>query len=181
MKKVAVLLALLLALIAVVGSGALSWARLPRDLDAAVVKDSTGYVKLRPAGATNSGNALFAHEGVGSIGGDLLYFDFGAISLGNSQGQGLNPRGEEAFDDVFDVCNWGTQTLSFWFDSSEGDVKIYDSDGAQDYPNVSYVMSKGNGILLVPGACNTFGFYFDTRSRDTGADFHNVEIVIRAD
>jgi len=159
---------------AALGSGAFSRVQAQRDVSIQVAEDPDGYLGLQPTESAN-GSSYVSVDDSGRL----------TIHIGeNSEGgEGVNADAQMWFDEMFRICNQGTQgacvswdfaeefemredaELRFYFASEEDD----DSDSSLSTEGRA-VLEPGETIPIEVGECTTLGMGVDTYGVDASVD-----------
>ena len=147
------LVAVVLAVAVVTGSGAFTTLSGDRAATIDVTGDATGWLGLEPHSGPNGAYAQLV--------GEELAIDVSAGSP-NADGAiagslGVNRNTVGTADRVFNVTNQGTQPVSVWIDDGTDAVSF--STATDDHGSVD---GEANAFELVPGRTMEVGFAVDT-------------------
>jgi hypothetical protein len=153
-----------------------------RDVEVAVASDESALLRLAPcSGSPNRGYVTGTDDGQLSL----------ALSSDNPTdegGEGVNPDATTVINDVFEICNQGTQPVGVWLNidpvqNGNGDdaISLY-QDGDQSLP----IVGQDNAVCLGVGDCVCIGIVTRTQGIDADTNLLNKvagdsEMVVNAD
>lgn len=148
---------------ALVGSGAFTSVEATRTVQVDVVEDSDALLGLDSC--PDSPNATYA--GIDSNG--RLVVEIGETDDG---GEGVNLDAVTTFDDVFQVCNNGTQDVCLWVNRSDDWPASEDGTPRVDFytPAGDSILDSENAHELGVGECTCVGIRTDTDDLDSTDD-----------
>jgi hypothetical protein len=166
----------------VIGSSAFTSASVERGVTVQVANDTDAFLRLAPCkGSPNGAYVTGANSGTMTL--DL------SLSNSNVLGDGVNVDATTVFDNVFEICNQGTQEVGVRLDvdpidNGNGDpaVEFY-----QDGDQSSDIVGQSNAVCLDVGDCVCVGFVARTQGLDSSVDnlldtvSGNSELIIHAD
>jgi hypothetical protein len=170
---------------ALIGSGAFTSVSAERDIAVSTAGDDDAFLRLG-ACTSESGNGGYVDQGA-----DGLF----SISLSGDNdndppaGSGVNQYAVSRFDNVFEVCNQGTQPVGVWLDidpvqngNGNDAVSLY-----QDSQANAPIVGEDNAVCLAPGDCVCVGLVARTAGLDSSVNnlfqtvSGNSELVVNAD
>jgi hypothetical protein len=182
------------------GSGAFTSARAERGVEVSVVSDADAFMRLAPC-TDDNGDALPNGDYVTDASTGAMTLDLSS-SNGNINGNGVSPKAFSVFDNVFEICNNGSQpvcvdfkinaptipsgaTVPTHYDFGPGDpaVVFYRADNRNELVTIDQLDTDRPGaIALDVGDCQCVGLEVRAFGFDSGDDlFANVDLAIRAD
>ncbi|TYL40326.1 hypothetical protein CV102_01750 [Natronococcus pandeyae] len=156
----------------VAGSGAFSFVRADRTVEAEVVVDKEAYLRLMPRDSN-----YVSHSTNGR-----LKFDFDDVfSEAGDFGEGVGSDSVYTFDDLFSARNQGTRDVSLYFE--------YDDDAVADIRVLEYPPSPSDDPLTAdspsseigPGEVVQFSVEIDTTDTPLGTYETSIELVAAED
>jgi hypothetical protein len=167
---------------AISGSGAFTSVSATRAVSASVAADADAFLRLAPCEGSPNGAYVTGADT------DTMTLD---LSPSNHAvpGDGVNADATTVFDDVFEICNQGTQPVGVWIDvdpvqNGNGDdaVAFYRSgDPSASFDGID------DAVCLDVGDCVCVGFVTRTHGLDTGENLlrpvgsNGEELVVTAD
>lgn len=149
----------------IVGTGGFSLVSAERNVSVSVAADANAYLRLAPCkGSQNGAYATNVQTGVMTL--NL------SPSNPNVTGEGVNPEATSVFDNVFEICNQGSQSVAVWLDADP----IQNGNGNpavefyQDGDRTSTIVGKDNAVCLDVGECVCVGFLTRTQGLTASQD-----------
>jgi hypothetical protein len=182
------------------GTGAFTSVSANRDVNVAVVGDADAYLRLGPCTDTN-GNPLPNGDYVTGASDGAMSLDLSSTN-GNVNGAGVNSNALSTFDNVFQICNQGTQPVcvdfsvnvpvipngadvpdSYNFEDGDLAVVFYRGNDRSDKINVDDLNAdRPNAFHLDVGDCQCVGFEVRAFGFETGEDlFADAQLNIIAE
>jgi len=154
----------------IVGSGAFTSVSANRTVQVSTVGDESALLRLAPCSdSPNAGYVTGTNDGT-------LDLALSSNHPTNEGGEGVNPDATTVIDDVFEICNQGTQPVGVWLNvdpvqNGNGDdaISLY-----QDSQQNSPIVGEDNAVCLGPGECICVGIV----TRTQGLDPDNVDNLL---
>lgn len=166
----------------IAGTGAFTSVSADRSIDVAVVGDSSALLRLGPcSGSSNGGYVTDVDDGT-------LELALSSSEPTDAGGEGVNSDATTVIDDVFEICNQGTQPVGVWLDidpienaNGEDAISLY-QDGDQSLP----IVGEDNAVCLGVGECVCIGIVTRTQGVDPGTNLlqevaDGSEMLVTAD
>jgi hypothetical protein len=186
----------------VIGTGAFTSVSARRTVDVRVASDTDALLRLAPC-TDDSGNVQPNGAYVTGAGSGTMAIDLSGSNTNNPPaGSGVNLRGLSVFDNVFEICNQGTQSVCVDFEvdvpdiPSGADVPAHYDFGPGDPAVVFYRggdrdtpvtvdqldTDRPGAVALGVGNCQCIGFEVRAFGFSSGEElFKNADLTIRAD
>jgi len=150
------------------GSGAFTSVSAERNVSVTVASDANALLRLAPCPESPNGDYVTG-AGSGTMTLDL------SDSNDNVGGSGLNSDATTVINDVFEICNQGTQPVGVWLETNpvkngnDNDAVSFYRDSAQNAP----VTGADNALCLDTGQCICVGLVARTQGINPD-DFQNL-------
>lgn len=159
---------------AAVGSGAFSTTQVDRKITVEVVNDTEAYLRLEPLQTTKDNNPLSRSYRDG----DQIRFRIpGADEQINdlTQGSGLAPNSEYFFDNLVEIGNQGSDSITVYTESTGeiNKIAIYDSDDTDK----TLLTDRKSGYHLSTGGKFEAGIYINTYNVGTGTKEEKLRFI----